>query len=58
MPAGCLVAMAACNGAHAWPRRLRPQGLDARLIAANCVSPYRMGGKTGKHNMTDAAAVG
>ena len=50
--------MAACNGAQAWARRLRAQGLDSRLIAANCVSPYRMGGKTGKHDMTDVAAVG
>ncbi len=57
LPAGCLVAMEACSGAHAWARRLRAQGLDARLIAANFVSPYRMEGKTGKNDMTDAAAV-
>jgi transposase len=32
-------------------------GLDARLIAANFVSPYRMEGKSGKNDMTDAAAI-
>jgi transposase len=31
--------------------------LDARLIAASFVSPYRMEGKSGKNDMTDAAAV-
>jgi transposase len=57
LPAGCVVAMEACSGAHGWARRLRVLGLDARLIAANFVSPYRMEGKTGKNDMTDAAAV-
>ncbi len=32
-------------------------GMDARLIAASFVSPYRMEGKSGKNDMTDAAAV-
>ena len=54
---GCVVAMEACSGAHAWARRLRAMGVDARLIAASFVSPYRMEGKTGKNDMTDAAAV-
>ena len=31
-------------------------GLDARLIAASFVSPYRMEGKSSKNDMTDAAA--
>lgn len=57
LPQGCLVAMEACSGAHAWARRLRAAGLDARLIAANFVSPYRMEGRSGKNDMTDAAAV-
>lgn len=57
LPAGCLVAMEACSGAHAWARRLKAMGLDARLIAASFVSPYRMEGKSGKNDMTDAAAV-
>ena len=57
LPAGCLIAMEACSGAHAWARRLRALGLDARIIAANFVTPYRMEGKSGKNDMTDAAAV-
>ena len=57
LPPGCVVAMEAYSGAHAWGRRLRAMGLDARLIAASFVSPYRMEGKSGKNDMTDAAAV-
>jgi transposase len=57
LPPGCLVAMEACSSAHHWARRLRALGLDARLIAANLVSPYRMEGKGGKNDMTDAAAI-
>ena len=57
LPAGCVVAMEACSGAHAWARRLRAMGVDARLIAASFVSPYRMEGKSGKNDMTDAGAV-
>ena len=57
LPAGCVLAMEACSGAHHWGRQLRAMGLDARLIAANFVSPYRMEGKSGKNDMTDAAAI-
>ena len=57
LPPGCLVAMEACSGAHHFARRLRAMGLDARLIAASFVSPYRMEGKSGKNDMTDAAAI-
>ncbi len=57
LPAGCLVAMEACSSAHHWARRLRAMGLDARLIAANFVTPYRMEGKGGKNDATDAAAI-
>jgi len=57
LPPGCLVAMEACSSAHHWARKLRAMGLDARLIAATFVSPYRMEGKGGKNDMTDAAAV-
>jgi transposase len=32
-------------------------GLDARLIAAHFVSPYRMEGRSGKNDATDAAAI-
>src|ERR1039457_4940302 len=57
LPAGCLVAMEACSSAHHWARKLRLLGLGARLIAAHFVSPYRMEGKSGKNDMTDAAAI-
>lgn len=57
LPPGCLVAMEACSSAHHWARRLRAMGLDARLIAAHFVSPYRMEGKGGKNDATDAAAI-
>jgi len=51
------VAMEACSSAHHFARKLRAMGLDARLIAASFVSPYRMEGKSGKNDMTDAAAI-
>jgi transposase len=57
LPAGCLVAMEACSSAHHWARKLAVLGLDARLIPANFVTPYRMEGKSGKNDMTDAAAI-
>jgi transposase len=57
LPTGCLVAMEACSGAHHWARKLRAMGLDARLIAAHFVAPYRMEGRSGKNDATDAAAV-
>ena len=57
LPAGCVVAMEACSSAHYWARKLRALGLDARLIAAHFVTPYRMEGKNGKNDATDAAAI-
>jgi transposase len=57
LPAGCVVAMEACSSAHHWARRLRALGLDVGLIAANFVTPYRMEGKSGKNDATDAAAI-
>ena len=49
--------MEACSSAHHFARKLQAMGLDARLIAASFVSPYRMEGKSGKNDMTDAAAI-
>ena len=57
LPAGTLVAMEACSSAHHWARKLRSMGVDARLMAANFVTPYRMEGKSGKNDATDAAAI-
>lgn len=57
LPPGCLVAMEACSGAHHWARKLIALGLDARLISASFVTPYRMEGRGGKNDANDAAAV-
>lgn len=57
LPAGCLVVMEACGGAHHVARRLRLMGLDARLVAGHFVTPYRMAGKSGKNDANDAAAI-
>jgi transposase len=57
LPKGCLVVTEACGGAHHVARRLRLLGLDARLIAAHFVTPYRMAGKSGKNDANDAAAI-
>jgi len=57
LPAGCLVAMETCGGAHHVARRLCLLGLDARLIAGHFVTPYRMAGKSGKNDANDAAAI-
>lgn len=57
LPARCLVAMEACSGAHHWARKLVALGLDARIIAAHLVSPYRLQGKSGKNDANDAAAI-
>ena len=57
LPAGCLVAMEACGGAHHWARKLIALGLNAKIIAAHLVAPYRLQGKGGKNDANDAAAV-
>lgn len=57
LPAGCMVAMEACGGAHHVARRLAAMGLDARLVAGQFVTPYRMAGKSGKNDANDAAAI-
>lgn len=54
---GCMLAMEASSSAHHWSRRLRAMGLDARIIAAHLVAPYRVQGKTGKNDANDAAAM-
>lgn len=57
LPAGCLVVMEACSGAHHWARRLGQLGLQVRLIAPHLVLPYRLQGRKGKNDANDAAAV-
>ena len=44
LSAGCLVAMEASSSAHHWARTLVGLGLDARIIPAHLVAPYRLQG--------------
>ena len=57
LPQGCLIAMEASSSAHHWARKLVVLGLDARIIAAHLVAPYRLQGKSGKNDANDAAAI-
>ena len=57
LPAGCVVAMEASSSAHHWARKLIGFGLDARVVAAQLVSPYRSQGASGKNDANDAAAI-
>ncbi len=57
LPAGRVVAMESCSGAHHLPRRLRLMGLGARLIAAHFITPFRVQGSSGKNDANDAAAI-
>jgi transposase len=55
-PAGTVVAMEACSGAHHWARRCLEYGLEPRIIAAQFVKPFRKGRKT-KNDRADAEAI-
>ena len=57
LPPGCMVAMEPSSSAHHWARKLIALGLDARIIAAHLVAPYRLQGKSGKNDANDAAAI-
>jgi transposase len=57
LPAGCTVAMETSSSAHHWARKLIALGLDARIIAAQLVSPHRKQGASGKNDANDAAAI-
>lgn len=50
----CRVGIEACAGSHYWARELIKLGHDARLMAAQFVSPYR---KSGKNDANDAEAI-
>ena len=49
----CVVGMEACSGAQHWARELRKLGHEPRIMAAEFVEPYRLGGK---NDANDAAA--
>ena len=56
VPAGTVVAMEACSGAHHWARRCLEHDLEPRIIAAQFVTPFRKGRKT-KNDRADAEAI-
>ena len=56
LPAGAVVAMEACSGAHQWARRCRDLGLQPRLIAAHLVKPFRKS-RRAKNDRNDAEAI-
>jgi transposase len=53
----CLIGMEACSGAHHWAREFQKFGHTVRIMAPKFVVPYRMGGKHGKNDAADAAAI-
>lgn len=53
----CVIGMEACSGAHHWARLFRQHGHTVKLMAPKFVTPYRMSGKRGKNDATDAAAI-
>ncbi|MGH8115012.1 MAG: IS110 family transposase [Rhodanobacteraceae bacterium] len=55
-PAGIVVAMEACSGAHHWARRCLEYGLEPRIIAAQFVKPFRKN-QAAKNDLADAEAI-
>ena len=53
----CVIGMQACSRAHHWGRLFHAHGHTVRLMAPTFVAPYRMSGKQGKNDATDAAAI-
>ena len=56
VPAGTIVAMEACSGAHHWAGRCQASGLQPRLMAAQIVAPFRKS-RTAKNDRNDAEAI-
>jgi transposase len=56
LPAGAVVAMEACSGAHHWARRCLEYGLQPRLMAAQFVTPFRKSRRS-KNDRNDAEAI-
>jgi transposase len=53
----CTIGIEACSGAHHWARLFATHGHTVKLMAPKLVVPYRMGGKRGKNDAADAAAI-
>ncbi len=56
VPAGTVVAMEACSGAHYWARCCLEYGLVPRIIAAQLVKPFRKS-RAAKNDRNDAEAI-
>lgn len=56
IPAGTLIAMEACSGAHHWARRCCEHGLQPKLMAAQFVKPFRKSASN-KNDRNDAEAI-
>lgn len=56
LPPGTVVAMETCGGAHYWARLCRQLGLEARLISAYLVWPFRKSARV-KNDANDAEAI-
>ena len=56
LPAGTIVAMEACSGAHYWGRVCIEHGLQPRLMAAQFVTPFRKS-RGAKNDRNDAEAI-
>ena len=56
LPAGTIVAMEACSGAHHWARYCQGLGLVPKLIAAQFVTPFRKS-RSAKNDRNDAEAI-
>ena len=56
LPAGTVVAMEACSGAHHWARRCLAYGLQPRIMAAQFVKPFRKSSHS-KNDRNDAEAI-
>ena len=56
LPAGCVVGMEACSGAHHWGRRMQAMGLQPRLMAAEFVQAFRKS-RSAKNDHNDAEAI-
>jgi transposase len=56
LPAGTVVAMEACSGAHDWARSCLRHGLVPKLMAAQFVKPFRKS-QANKNDRNDAEAI-
>ena len=52
-----MIGMEACCGAHHWAREFAKFGHTMRMISPKFVIPYRMNGKRGKNDTSDAAVI-